>query len=182
VLLGAQSDYADSKDVLKEIRSVIPGYGLLGPAPIPHKVDQATVTRYITEGFRQDLSDRYTLAPQAGRPADSLRLELVQSLFHSGKFSTRSKGLVQIEAEGVLRLNPVDATKLGAKDGDRVGLSNERGTFTTTVKLVERVPKGSAWFPDHFAQGVTGLFDITVDANTKVPSFRTTFVSIVMVA
>ncbi|HEY6085103.1 MAG TPA: molybdopterin-dependent oxidoreductase, partial [Nitrospira sp.] len=34
VLLGASLDYADAKELLKEIRNVIPGYGLLGPAPV----------------------------------------------------------------------------------------------------------------------------------------------------
>ena len=33
MLLGSPWEYADSKDILKEIRSLIPGYGSLGPAP-----------------------------------------------------------------------------------------------------------------------------------------------------
>jgi len=49
----------------------------------------------------------------------------------------------------------------------------------TTVKLVERVPAGTVWLPDHFAQQGSTLFDCTVDPVTKVPAFRTTSVSIV---
>lgn len=182
VLLGAELDYADAKDLLKEIRGIIPGYGLLGPAPVPPKVDQQTLTRYITEGFHQDLAGRYTLPPRSERQTGTIRLGLVQSLFHSGKFSTRSKGLVQLEAGGTLRLNPIDAAKLGVTDGDRVRLFNGRGEFTTTVKLVERVPQGSAWFPDHFAQDVTRLFDVAIDRDTKVPSFRRASVSIAKIS
>jgi hypothetical protein len=35
------------------------------------------------------------------------------------------------------------------------------------------------WFPDHFAQRASALFDCTLDPFTKVPAFRTTSVSIV---
>lgn len=110
-----------------------------------------------------------------------LTLGLVQSLFHSGKLSIRSKGLVQVEAAGMLRLNPEDAAQLTVSAGDRVTLSNERGSCTTTVKLLDRVPRGFAWFPDHFAQDMTQLCEITIDKETKVPSFRAALVSVVKV-
>jgi formate dehydrogenase alpha subunit len=86
-----------------------------------------------------------------------------------------------VEAEGILRLNPDDAARLNVSAGDRVTLSNERGSFTACVKLLERVPKGFAWFPDHFAQDMTQLCEITIDKDTKVPSFRTASVSVVKV-
>lgn len=111
-----------------------------------------------------------------------MRLRLVQSLFHSGKFSTRAKGLIQIEGVGVLRLNPIDAARLTVKEGDRVRLSNGRGAFITTVRLMDRIPPGSAWFPDHFAQDAIGLFNVAIDRHTKVPSFRLTPVSIVKIS
>jgi predicted molibdopterin-dependent oxidoreductase YjgC len=47
MLLKAPAEYGDSKDILKEIRGVIPGYGLSGPAPIPPKVDPAAVEQYV---------------------------------------------------------------------------------------------------------------------------------------
>ena len=110
-----------------------------------------------------------------------MELRLVQSLFHSGKFSTRSKGLIQIEAKGALRINPVDAARLTLVDGDRVRLSNQRGALMTTVKLRERVPQGALWFPDHFAQEAANLFECAIDPHTKVPSIRVTAVSMVKI-
>jgi len=181
VLLGAPMEYADQKELLKEIRSVIPGYGLLGPAPIPSKVDTAAIGRYIGGGFRQTLPTLYTLAPRGPQAEGSWQIELVQSLFHSGKLSVRSKGLIQIEGKGALRMNPADATRLAVTDGDRVRLSNKRGELITTIKLAERVPQGSVRFPDHFAQEAVKLFECTIDPVTKVPAFRTASVSIVKV-
>ncbi len=181
VLMDTPFEYADSKDILKEIRSLIPGYASLGPAPVSPKADRATMDRYLTGGYQQDLAARYTWEAPASRPEGTVQLELVQSLFHSGKLSTRSKGLVQIEGTGVLRMNARDAARLALVDGDRVRLSNARAEFITPVKIVGRVPEGVAWFPDHFGQAVIHLFDCTIDPVTRVPAFRTATVSIVKI-
>ena len=173
MLLGTPFQYGESKDVLKEIRSMIPGYALLGPAPVPPKVDAAALERYLTGGYRDDLDTRYTLAPRRPQSEDALwHLRLTQSLFHSGKLSTRAKGLLQLEDRAVLRMNRADAARVGLNDGDRVQVSNQQGLLATTVKLVERVPAGCVWFPDHFAQEASALFNCTIDPVTKVPYFR----------
>ena len=182
VLMGMPLEYGDAKELLKEIRGVIPGYSQLGPAPIPHKVDRATLDRYLAEGYRQNLSSRYTLTPGVRRPDGTVQVGLTQSLFHAGKFSTRSKGLLQVEGGGSLRMNPADAARFAVADGDRVRLSNARGDVTTFVKVWDRVPEGLAWFPDHFAQDMTRLFECTVDPETQVPSFRIASVSVMKVA
>ena len=180
MLLGTSFEYGESKDVLKEVRSVIPGYGLLGPAPIPPKVDPAAVERYVAGDYRQDIATRYTLAPRRPQTdGTTWHMRLTQSLFHSGKLSTRAKGLLELEEQPVLRMNRSEAERLTIADGDRVRVSNRRGELVTTVKLVERVPAGTVWFPDHFAQRASLLFDCTIDPVTKVPAFRTTSVSIV---
>ncbi len=182
ILMGTPFDYAESKDILKEIRSLISGYGSLGPAPVLPKVDRVTVDRYLTEGHRHDLAARYTLDAPKSRPDGTVQLELVQSLFHSGKLSTRAKGLLQVEGGGILRINPVDAERFALVDGDRVRLSNARGEMTTEIKIVGRVPKGLAWFPDHFSQKATRLFDCVIDPVTRVPYVRTTSVSMMKIA
>ena len=178
VFMGAPLEYDDAKDILKEIRAVIPGYGSLGPTPIPPLVDPAAVDRYVHEGYRRDMGTRYTLPARTLRPEGTVQLELTQSLFHSGKLSTHSKGLLQIEPSGFLQMNPVDAARHALSVGDRVHLSNSRGEFTTTVKVFDRVPEGLAWLPDHFAQDAMRLFACVVDPDTNVPSCRTTSVSV----
>ena len=75
-------------------------------------------------------------------------------------------------------MNPVDAARYAIGTGDRVRLSNSRGEFTTTAKVLDRVPEGLAWLPDHFAQDAMRLFDCVVDPDTKVPSYRTASVSV----
>ncbi|MBH0189335.1 MAG: NADH-quinone oxidoreductase subunit NuoG [Nitrospira sp.] len=181
-LMGTPLDYADSRDILKEIRSLIPGYGSLGPAPLPTKVDHTVITRYLTDGYQHDLTTRYRLGATAAQPDGIVQLELVQSLFHSGKLSTRSRGLMEVEGSGALRINPQDAARFALKDGDRVRLSNVQGEMTTTITIRERVPQGSAWLPDHFSQTSAHLFDCILDPVTRTPSIRTTSVSMMKVA
>jgi len=178
VFLSAPLEYGDAKEILKEMRSVIPGYGSLGPIPIPPTVAPAAVDRYVNGGYRHDLATRYTRPARTMRPEGTVQLGLVQSLFHSGKLSTHSKGLLQIEPSGCLQMNPVDAVRFALDTGNRVRLSNSRGEFTTTVKVFDRVPEGLAWLPDHFAQDALRLFDCVIDPDTKVPSYRTASVSV----
>jgi formate dehydrogenase alpha subunit len=178
VFMGVPLEYGDAKEILKEIRAVVPGYGSLGPSPIPPAVNPAAVDRYMSEGYRRDLASRYALPERAVRSEGTVQLGLVQSLFHSGKLSTHSKGLLQIEPGGYLQMNPMDAARYTIGTGDRVRLSNSRGEFTTTAKVLDRVPEGLAWLPDHFAQNALGLFDCAVDPDTKVPCYRTASVSV----
>jgi formate dehydrogenase alpha subunit len=182
ILMESPLEYAESKEILKEIRSLIPGYASLGPAPVPPRVDRAAVDRYLAEGYQSDLTVRYRLDAPKPLPDGTVQLELVQSLFHSGKLSTRSKGLLQVEGTGVLRINPVDAARFALADGDQVRLSNARGAMTTKVKVRGRVPQGVAWFPDHFSQAAMHLFDCVVNPVTRVPAIRTTSVSMMKVA
>jgi formate dehydrogenase alpha subunit len=46
------------------------------------------------------------------------------------------------------------------------------------VKVLDRVPEGLAWLPDHFAQEALQLFDCVIDPDTKVPSYRAASVSV----
>lgn len=182
VLMGAPLEYGDAREILKEIRGVIPGYGLLGPTPTPPKVDQGIVTRYLAEGSALDISARYAVH-QVVKPAGApFTLVFTQTLFHSGKLSTRSKGLLELQKDGVLSINPSDAATLGLTDGATVRVSNTGGAITTTVKLRERVPAGVLWFPEHFDGEAKQLAEWTIDPRTQIPYFKLAHVSLAKVS
>lgn len=182
VLMGSPLEYGDAREILKEIRSLIPGYGLLGPTPTTPKVDHTILARYLTEGFAADVTARYALTPAPSAGDQQFTLMFVQTLFHSGKLSTRSKGLLQLQQEGFLSIHPVDATRLGLTDGGPVRISNARGAVTTTVKVRERVPAGVVWFPEHFDGEAKQLADWTIDPQTQIPYFKQARVSLAKVS
>jgi formate dehydrogenase alpha subunit len=183
VLMGYPLEYGDAKELLKEIRAVVPGYGPLGPSPQPPRPSASAVERYLGTGYAEDIAERYAL-PSAGYEAQGSRedgkltLTVAQSLFHSGKFSTHAKGLLQVQATGWLELHPSDAERLDVQDGARVRLSNGHGEAETAVRVLDRIPPGTAWFPEHFDQDVRRVLDLTVDPVTRVPYYKTARVTI----
>jgi formate dehydrogenase alpha subunit len=177
-LMGYPIEYGDAKEILKEIRSAIPGYGLLGPAPTAPRPDTAAVDRYLREGYATDLAARYALAGAGDTPEQGLMLWLTQSLFHSGKLSTRAKGLLQIQAAGSLALNPRDAERLGVAEGESARVSNSSGEMTTAVRTLDRVPEGLAWFPEHFDGDARRLLRVVTDPETGVPYYKSTRVTV----
>jgi len=107
-----------------------------------------------------------------------LTLVVGQSLFHSGKLSTRAKGLMEVQHEGVLGLNPADADRIGVTDGDRVRLVNQSGEMTTIIRRLDRVPEGMAVFPEHFDEAARGLMTVSVDPVTRVPYCKSAKVTV----
>jgi predicted molibdopterin-dependent oxidoreductase YjgC len=183
VLMGYPIEYGDAKEIFKEIRAVIPGYALLGPVPTPPRPNSAVVNEYVQSGYAEDVTNRYRVSgegrgPRGERDGQSFTLVLSQSLFHSGKFSTRAKGLLDVEADGKLALNSIDADKLNITEGDRVRVVNTRGEMTTIATLRDRLPEGLVTFPEHFDEQALSLMPLTIDDRTGVPYYRAASVQI----
>ncbi|MCY4131855.1 MAG: NADH-quinone oxidoreductase subunit NuoG [Nitrospira sp.] len=186
VLMEQPIEYGEVKEIFKEIRGVIPGYGLLGPASTPPKANENTVAQYVKTGFKEDIDRRYALDSLFAAPEGAMTLRLVQSLYHSGKYSTRAKGLMEIEGEGGLQINSREARRLGVEEGQAVRLANDGGQATVSVKLNDRVPDAVAWYPEHFDQSVRALFSLNgpapakagVDPQTHVPVWKTAHVTV----
>jgi formate dehydrogenase alpha subunit len=181
-LLDAPLECEDAKDIFKEIRSVISGYGLQGPVAMPSKVNKETVLAYTQSGFQTDVGTRYDWRSFHTESSDMLTLQLTQSLFHSGKFSTKAKGLMQIQDSGALSVNPQDAQQLGIQQGDQVTVSNSLGQVQVKARLLDRVPMGVAFFPEHFDEEIRSLFSIEIDPSTGVPYGKLTQVRVAPVS
>src|SRR2546427_7280965 len=166
VLMGYPLEYGDTSEILKEIRAVIPGYNVLGIKPEPAKVDAPTMERYLAGGFAEDLAQRYRAA-SAHRADWTLRLG--QILFHSGKMSTMAQGLLEIQKEGRLYMNPADFQRLHLQAGDRVRLTTETGEATVGASPLGRIPEGMLLFPESFREPLAPLLRVTADPVTGVP-------------
>ncbi|MFM8552734.1 MAG: molybdopterin oxidoreductase family protein, partial [Nitrospiraceae bacterium] len=176
--MGYPLEYGDAKEILKEIRALIPGYSVPGPMPKPSRPDDSAVVRYLKQGYADDLVERYGYAQPPTKAAGRLILVVDQFLFHSGKFSTKAKGLLHLQVAGALYLNPSDAARLGIAEGDRVLISNEWGQCLTTAKVWDRLPAGLCRFPKHFDQEARRLLPVSIDVVTGALYYRSAQVKV----
>jgi len=176
--MGYPLEYGDAKEILKEIRTVIPGYRVLGATAEPAQVDAQAVERYITTGFAEDLAARYSAGagPQAGGHRWSLTIG--QTLFHSGAMSTRANGLLELQKDGKLIMNPADAQRLSITEGGHARLISATGEATVPVTLLGRIPEGTLFFPESFREALAGLPGMSLDPVTGVPYSKQTHVSV----
>jgi NADH-quinone oxidoreductase chain G len=169
VMMGYPLEYGDAKEILKEIRAVIPGYRVLGAVPEPAKVDTSSVERYTAGGFAEDLAARYDMAGSQKIDGHGWSLRIGQTLFHSGAMSTKAQGLLELQKEGKLIMNPADAQRLGIAESDRVRLTSATGEATVPVTMLGRIPEGTLFFPESFREGLSSLMNMSVDPETGVP-------------
>jgi anaerobic selenocysteine-containing dehydrogenase len=97
-------------------------------------------------------------------PADSYSLRLVatRKLYDRGTLVSHSPALTSLAGEARLRVNPVDADRLGVADGDRVKASSARGSTTVELERDERIPKGlAALYVNHAGANPADLVDTT---------------------
>ena len=168
VMMNDPMEYGDVKEIGKEIRNLLPGTRTLGPAPLPAQPDSSTIARYVTTDYQRDMATRYQL-PVSEPITDEMTLQVSQSLFHSGKFSRKAKGLLQVESIGKIYVHPEEAARRGLVDGDAVKVSNSLGEVTVPMGVRERIPQGVAVFPEHFDEEIRRLLPYTVDPETQVP-------------
>ena len=174
VMMNDPMEYEDVKEIGKEIRNLLPGTRTLGPAPLPAQPIPSAIARYVTADYQRDIETRYQL--QASQlEQDQITLLVSQSLFHSGKFSKKAKGLLQVEATGKVYVHPDEAARRGLGEGDTVKVSNSLGeVLMVCVGLRERIPQGVAVFPEHFDEEIRRLLPYNVDPETQVPYCKVT--------
>src|SRR6185436_1142073 len=138
----------------------------------------AALNRYLDQDFSKDLSQRYASTTPATN-GDLYTLILGPMLFHSGKLSLKSEGLLKLAAEGRLHINKEDAERLGLKDGDPAKISSGQGRAEVKVKISSKLPAGLLFFPEHFNQpSIKDLIPVSVDPQNRVPSYRTASVKV----
>jgi formate dehydrogenase alpha subunit len=171
--LGCRWNYESANDIQAEIMKLLPGYYNLGQ---PRKV-VPTPDAYLADGYAAAVTDRYK--PQAPDPQRPFTLIMGQILYHSGKMSTASPGLLKIAPNtGRLRMNSADMERLGLQDGALVRLISDRGSLQLPVQPDHSVAPLSCFFPEHFNEPpVKDLLSVEVDTLTGVPAFKRTRVS-----
>jgi formate dehydrogenase major subunit len=99
--------------------------------------------------------------------------------FNSGALSRRSERLMAMRGEDVLQVHPADAADRGIEDGDRVTVSNDRGSVEATADVTPAVREGVTFCTFHYADPLAN--DLTGDAldpEAGIPEFKHSAVAV----
>ncbi len=191
--LGYPMNYASPKEIMDEINFLTPSYGGmrydrlegLGPQwPCP-SADHPGTPFLHKDRFSRG-KGKFHVTPYA--PAPELPDEKYPFLLTTGRvlyhyhtmISRKSKGLSKIYPEGMVEINPEDATRLGIKpDNGLVEVASRRGKVRVKAKVSDHLPPGVVFMTFHFKEAAANLLTIdTLDPVAKIPGFKVCAVSI----
>jgi formate dehydrogenase major subunit/formate dehydrogenase alpha subunit len=185
--------YESPAEIMEEIASLTPIYGgishdRLSPSglqwpcpdgshagtPILHK-DRFTrgAGRFIPVTYRpssEEADDDYPFVLTTGR---------TYFHWHTGTMTRRTHLLDREERHAFVEMNPVDAGKLGIRDGGAATVTSRRGEVTVFAKLTDAVPQGVLFMPFHFAEGAANaLTNNELDPESHIPEFKVSAVRV----
>ncbi len=186
--MGAQNfDFEHPFEVMGEIAMLTPSYGGVTYErlekcglqwPCPTKDHPGTpilhVGRFVC-GLGRFTPLQYR--PPAELPDRDYPLILTtgRSLYHyhTGTMTRKVTGLNIIEPEGVIAINPVDASSLKIKDGDKVKVVSRRGEVVVKAKVTEQSPPKVVYMDFHFAESAANILtNSALDPIAKIPEFK----------
>jgi formate dehydrogenase alpha subunit len=172
--LGYPLVYDSSDQIHNEIGRLVPAYYAK-----KQERPRARLDYYLSEAFKEEVRQRYSQESAPPDAAYPFLLELVPILYHSGKLSTQAEGLIKIYDKHLIQIGPSDAERLGVAAGDRVRLKSHLGETEAGAEIIENLPSGLVFFPEHFNDPpVKDLIACEVDPVTRVPYFKRGRVSI----
>jgi formate dehydrogenase alpha subunit len=99
--------------------------------------------------------------------------------YHTGTMTRKVTGLNTLEPEGLIEINPADASALKIKEGDKVKVISRRGEVEVKTKITEKSPPKVVYMTFHFAESAANLLTNTaVDPVAKIPEFKVSAVRI----
>ncbi|MDX2493462.1 MAG: molybdopterin dinucleotide binding domain-containing protein, partial [Desulfuromusa sp.] len=109
--------------------------------------DRHTCLLKLPQVADQDFSYQLITADNG---ADGLQLLTGTSAGHFGTTSTWAPAPLEVEPEGVLKVNAEDAKVAGIADGDKLKLTSTIGSTIGKVLISESVPQGLIFAPNNF--------------------------------
>jgi formate dehydrogenase alpha subunit len=184
---GKGFNFAHPSQIMEEISGLTPSYGgisyerledggLQWPCPTKdHPGTPILHTERFTRGKGRFIPLEYK--PPMELPDDEYPLVLTtgRSLyqFHTGTMTRKVSGLNILRGEGLVEINPEDASSLGISDGDVVKVISRRGEVVARAKVTEVSPVGVVFMTFHFAESPANLLtNPALDPVAKIPEYK----------
>ena len=185
--LGYPMNYRSAAEIFEEMRQVTPSYGgitydrlekggLQWPCP--------TVDHPGTRILHQDCFSRgkglfsaIDYIPPAELPDEEYPFVLTTGRvlyhYHTGTMTRLSRGSMERYPESLAEINPVDAHRLGIREGDEIRLTSRRGEVKVKVTITEKSPPGVVFMNFHFHESpVNVLTNPALDPIGKIPEYK----------
>lgn len=191
---GEGFDFNDPAEVMDEIAAITPSFagitlerlvqcGIAWPctAPDHQGTPRLHVTKFNTPSGLGHLTPLSYRPPAESADADyPFILSTGRSINHYHlSMTTKVEGLMALEPEETIRINALDAERLGIKDGDMVKVSSRRGELNVKAAISERLRPGMVWMTFHFYQTPTNVLTASaLDPVSNTPEFKVTAVNV----
>ncbi|MBW2310834.1 MAG: formate dehydrogenase subunit alpha [Deltaproteobacteria bacterium] len=180
-------DFEEPSQIMEEIRTLTPSYagityerlesgGIQWPCPtVDHPGTPFLHAEKFTRGKGRFIPLEYR--PPAELPDDDYPLILTTERsryhFHTGTMTRKVAGLDFLDGEGMVEINPADASRLGIDDGEMVKVLSRRGEITARARVTEVSPAKVVTMNFHFAESPTNqLTNPALDPVAKIPEFK----------
>ena len=185
--MGYPMAYASAGEIMAEINQVAPSYagitydrlekeGIQWPCP-----DTAHPgTRFLhKDRFSRGLGLFHAIEylPPAELPDQEYPLLLstgrVLYHYHTGTMTRLSQGSMERCSESLVEIHPLDAEKLGLRDGQMVRVTSRRGTLKARAKVTTRSDVGMIFMNFHFHEAAVNLLtNPALDPIGKIPEYK----------
>jgi len=180
-------DFSHPSQIMEELASLTPSYGGISyerledgglPWPCPTQEHPGTPilhTQQFTRGKGRFIPLEYKPAMELPDEDYPLILTTERSLFHfhTGTMTRRVKGLNVFLGEGMVEINPEDASALGITDGETVKVISRRGEIVAKARVTEVSPVGVVSMNFHFAESPANvLTNPALDPVAKIPEYK----------
>ncbi len=186
---GTPFPYETAAQSMEEIASLVPSYGGIRHERLHNGGLQWPCLDTEHPGTRFLYAERFPTASgkgkfvaveydSAGENADD-KFPLVLSTgrllehYHTGTMSRRNIGLDAMKPEGEVEVIPLDAKRFKVNHGEKVKLVSHHGSIEVKVKVTERSPEGTVFYPFHFVEAnANRLTGSSFDKLSKTPAFK----------
>lgn len=170
--MGYPMEYQNPGEIMEEIASLVPSYAKM------------TYSNLEKEGLLWSSRNGWKLKfhPTEYRgpmeiPNGSYPLWIIPRGFHYhygiGTTTKRAKGLAKVLSDSYIEVHPDDALKANLEDGGKVKVFSPRGEVETVCKISGAVPKGVAYYVNHFFPVfINNLLISGYDSNSKNPEYK----------
>jgi formate dehydrogenase major subunit/formate dehydrogenase alpha subunit len=185
--MGHPMPYADSREIMDELRRVTPSYAGIGYERIEHEGIHWPCPNEEHPGTPILHREQFTSGrgvfhaidwlPPAERTDGDFPLYLttgrVLYQYHTGTMTMKTGGLNEIAPECFVEISPADAQVNGVQEGALATIASRRGSIQARIRVSPKAVAGTVFLPFHYAQAAANrLTNDALDPVCGIPEFK----------